>query len=577
MTTDHLKTQHSDHSSPTLVSFHGHMLVKEEYEALLSLEQYIVKDDSTSKSLLIITQNRLTQIALSNISLAILLQTLPAFTHLTYLYIRSEEITTLENLPSSLCTLESLRIYCPNLVSLHGIPPCLDSLQALTIFSKKLSHFTGLPPQLPRLTSLKIKSCPIVDLGDSFLHSFSLRELWIVKTDLKSLHGLPPSLPHLKELRVLDSAIESLEGLPSDLPALQICNIGIYRDGRYYDLSKERKESLPFRSLKGFPQNAPKLEELSINWTSLTSFHGLAPNLPNLRLLYVPFNQLISLYGLPVSLDSLQEFYINFNQLVSFEGCPPCLLKLTHFECSGNYLRNFEHLPRFSILLRTPSFAGNPFQSLAGLRARFLKEEDNMPLETIIDFEMEKSALTVETSFPLIAMNESTLKSFHSESLHSLWLNLYRLGLFHEKTKFISPTLDLTEKGHALVEKIIVFTLSSYPIQDVGNEREPTIDETVYMLPDAFGSYYALNKEFIAELFAYYRLSPLELAFKYASTKQLTGDEKERLLHEADILEIKVLMEYLQSDDPILCKIQKHPENDGMDGEKEEVHPLWLS
>lgn len=574
MNTDRSKIHGSLLSSSNLISFHGHMVVKEEYDALMCLNPYIVTNNFTSESLLIITQNRLTQVSLAKISLSVLLQALPALKYLTHLSIESEEITTLENLPLSLCSLEYLELKCPNLVSLRGLPQSLTSLHSLTILSNKLLSFEGLLPQLPSLIYLSITDCPILDLGDSFRHSFALETLWIENASLKSLHGLPSKLDHLEELRVLNSAIESLEGLPSDLLALKICNIGIFSERGRIDFPKEKKKKiLPFHSLKGFPQNVPLLEELAIVWTSLPSFQGLAPNLPRLRYLFVPGNQLVSLQGLPDTLESLLEFNLEGNHLVSLENCPPRLLNLEYFNCSYNYLLNFDHLPQFSVSLKTPYFAHNQFQSLSGLKERLLLEEKNLSVESLIEFESDESALTAAFGFPNIYMYNSTIKSLHSVSIPALYLNLYRIGFFNRRfSKGDLPRLNLTMKGYALVEKNISFLLSHTNFESLSKLGEIP----VYALQDDSGLSHFINQELITELFNYYYLSPLELAYKYVSSKPLTDDEMGRLLHEADIPEMEVLMEYLQPDDYILCQVQNRISNERAYGTSEKKYPLWF-
>ena len=67
-----------------------------------------------------------------------------------------------------------------------------------------------------------------------------------------------------------------------------------------------------------------------------------------------------------------------------------------------------------------------------------------------------------------------------------------------------------------------------------------------------------LYSKFYDELLEYYRKTTIELATQYISEpKSLTGDELERIIHEAGKKEIKIFENHLPPDDLILCKLIK--------------------
>ena len=214
-----------------LVNFHSYLIVKKEYDVLLQIEPYLTRNKSGGMKFgienchllrlyldsslplelaeLLLSFTQLEQIFIKSMNLSDSLQFLPS--GLSHLSLKSDEITSLEELGLVVNKLTSLSITCSKITTLKGLPELMDSLQSLDLNCSQLLSLDGLPQRLPSLKDLSFENTHISSLGQSLQHSFMLENIYLSNVGVASFHGLPENLQNLKSLFISDSNIESLE------------------------------------------------------------------------------------------------------------------------------------------------------------------------------------------------------------------------------------------------------------------------------------------------------------------------------------------------------------------------------
>ncbi|UYP48632.1 hypothetical protein NEF87_004917 [Candidatus Lokiarchaeum ossiferum] len=521
------------------------------------------------------------------------LDSLTCFTHLSptleWLHIESKHLLSFEGFPSHLDKLQVLLIKCPSLHTLEGLPSILDSLQSLSISCKRLKSLKGLPESSPSLRNLGIWDTPIESLGTYFQQSFLLEGIGLENVPINNLHKLPCELNHLEKLDLTNCAFPNLEGLPLSLPRLEKMYIGIASDRGNYEHPTDGYDLIPFHSVQGFPQETPLLEELSIIGTALTSLKGLTLALPRLNHLIISYNPL----------------------LVSMQGLPNELPNMEWFDMDNNGLRDFQFFPRLPGALEYLSFKNNPFQSLLGMSEHVLIEKHRKSeIDRVFRLPLEFSR------FELITLHTSSFAALVANIARFDLMDAEFVG--KQKFPRCAVSLNLTPKGFFLLKKVWDFHCMNYEaiydetasmdyeIATLKVPRECTPESFMFFktfpslfLPPDYQIYFDqcdahrkkcgcamtrwdfddpayfaeasviillkdetgendqifLHEAFMRELYAYYQLSPMELAQKYVVEHYLSDDERERLLYEKNTAVIRYLLRELPETDPILVKI----------------------
>lgn len=353
--------------------------------------------------------------------------------------------------------------------------------------------------------------------------------LRILNNQIKSLKGIPSSLPFLKSLTLQCDKLESFKFLPKTLPNLQ--NIEI------------KCKSL--KSLEHLPQQLPSLTSFIIEESSLRSIEKI-PNILHLKFLEISHftfenlnflaqkmphsvsfcfthSKISNFIGFPEQIGAIFSIYFRMCEIDSFEGFIPDFSKKTLFTIENSTIKSFEGFPELdndSDLLIFDSKIYN----VAGLSRKNL----------------QKVLLALYIAVHLGKKNDILISSKGYQLLGDCID-------YHADTDMSSPYYYTTE------DKWYNLSVDEFMLDEDSEENEDYIIDRSYIK--------SLEKELIIPekvdlLYDYNKRNIYELANQYRDgNKSLSEDEIERLLNEANHEVLKILENSVPSNDPILLKM----------------------
>ncbi|WP_371802858.1 hypothetical protein [Candidatus Lokiarchaeum ossiferum] len=343
-----------------------------------------------------------------------------------------------------------------------------------------------------------------------FLRTHSHKDnLWCqqLREDLKAhkitLDDLPPKFWFFSFIKLSDCGLTSLKGMPSELDHVKIL---LLQDNQ-------------LSSLNHFPRDMASLTSLTLDNNPLLSLKGLPSSLPELiwfRADDLP--QLSTLEGFPLSAPKLKDISFRNNRLLSLKGLPssfPSLHKMS-------FGRSFDPAK----WKNPPSY---PLRTLSYLSKSVLRE-----MLHFIDSRVELTHLTPQGQ----ALFTAVRRAFHHEGTMD---EDERLRIMHHLQEYFDDPRNLAKPKEEPDPEAEALTVR-YARDPVEKRRSLAAIDVVF-----------------EALWDYYATTPEELAVRYCEDPTtLSKEEYQRLVHEADHADWKILATNLSSSDPILATIEKN-------------------
>ena len=325
-----------------------------------------------------------------------------------------------------------------------------------------------------------------------------------MRQDLKAkkiqLKDLPPKFWFFIHIDLSDCGLTTLEDMPSDLNHMQHLNL----------------KSNNLQSLEGLPSQLSCLSSLSIGDNPLLSLKGLPDSLP--ALIFFRANdllQLSTLEGFPLSAPRLKQLFFHNTPLVSFKGLPDSLPSLKSISLGGSLdpTRPKVLLPDS---LRTLSYVSKP---LLREMVRFTKDSGDQ--------------LTV-TGKRLLTRAKHAFTHDGEQAAAEDRRVLHHLNIYFSDPRNLARSKDVPDPGAEALQIL--------------HARDPTEKQQ---------SLAAIDNA-VEALWNYYATTPEELAVQYCENPtSLSEEDYQRLIHEADHADWKLLASNLPNSDPIFADIKK--------------------
>ncbi|QEE16519.1 hypothetical protein DSAG12_02349 [Promethearchaeum syntrophicum] len=483
--------------------------------------------------------------------------------------------------------LKSFIIECQYFNTFLNFPTILPELRELKIGSSNIKSFKHFPKKLPKLKKLTITNSALNSL-EYICEEFPELEQLIFEGEynylkIRSLKFFPKKIPKLRKLVIRSSKIRSLKFLPRNLNHLEYLDISRNSIGNLGWLDQPLPSLSEFRvslrSLDKFPKNLDRLELLEISG-KVQDFDTLSKILPNIKKIYIG-----SSFHPSIALPIKPKYFIQINKF-------PNLPSLNILKISGRFFENLTglaqkmpYLTRFQFeYCKISSFVGFPIEIGGNLKIDILKCEIHSfeGLSNIFStLRIEKSLIYSFEGFPEI-IDECDLSIYNTTITNFLGLSRSKLQKMltliyiavhaGHKNKF-----ELSSKGMQLlrdcisqeVHKTMTYWGSGYYLDEGNIWYNLTVNEDLEKeWYEDMGSYIAsfqhikkAEKELFIEekvdlLYNYYKRNKFEIAYQYRDDrKQLSEDEIDRLLNEANYEVFKILEGSVPSNDSVLLKM----------------------
>ena len=332
--------------------------------------------------------------------------------------------------------------------------------------------------------------------------------------------------------RHLCTKLKNKEILLKDLPS------------KFWFFSSIDLSNCDLNSLEGMPKSLDHVFKLKLQNNLLQSLDELPSKLPNIVTLTLDNNPLLSLKGLPSSLPELIWFRADdLPQLSTLEGFSLSVPKLRDISFRNNRLLSLKGLPSHLPSLEKISF-GSSFDPA---------KRTNLPLYPLRTLSyVSKPILREMLHFIDSRTDLPNLTSKGQELFAAVRRTFYHDGMME--------TAEYDRITHHMNEYF------SDPCNLAKPKDEPDPDADAINVRYARNpaekqrSLAAIDTAFEA-LWQYYTPTPEELAVRYCEEPStLTKEEYQRLVHEADHADWKLLSQNLSNSNQILADITKsHP------------------
>jgi hypothetical protein len=374
-----------------------------------------------------------------------------------------------------------------------GLPEKMPYLKQINI-AGEFESLSGLPLSLPALTSFVLITLKVLqDLQGFPQYAPKLKRLDI-RGEYYSFKGLPDSLPSLEELWLDCFCGKNFIGFPQHVQSLRKIDTSEWAGVDY---------PIPLESLSGFPSEVPSLEFLAIVRTKIEDLYYFPITTPKLTTIHLYENRIRSLEGFPQLIEPVTGISLNQNQLTSLNGLP--------------------HLPMIEYL----NFGDNCIQSLAGLAQEY---------QHLDSLQLYRNQISSLECFPQ-----------RLPQLKTLFLHENRLERFEGLPDYL-PSLELfTIEGNPI--RTLSF-LSLGQIKVLLNRRENF--EQLNLSPKGVE---IANSGDVDAIFDFYRRTPGELANSLINGENLSQDEQDRLVYEANYADLGILRRKLDDSHPVVKAI----------------------
>ncbi|WP_371804176.1 hypothetical protein [Candidatus Lokiarchaeum ossiferum] len=277
-----------------------------------------------------------------------------------------------------------------------------------------------------------------------------------------------------------------------------------------------------FQNFKGFPKKMPFLKEFegSQRYRSkkeqegFTSLQGLPEYLPNLQGFYFARNLLTDLQGFPSEMPKLIELNLKQNRLRTLKGISPRLPNVEFIDISFNALRSTDYFPAHCPKLKHLFLNSNNLDLLEDLP----KYPDQL-----VELQLDHNNLSSLKGIPK-KLNPDTFIKLNQNPIRSLY------GITKENVMAILNSIEENYKH---------LQLAVYGQNLLNN---------FYSNREQMGN--------IEKLLIYYEKSPAELANSYCKLDfKMPKRQIDRLLHEGNYEERRILEAEKERDDPIIASL----------------------
>ena len=295
-------------------------------------------------------------------------------------------------------------------------------------------------------------------------------------------------------------------------------------------------------SLKGMPKSLDHVTSINLRNNTLQSIENLPSYLPSLHDIFLCNNPLISLKGLPDSLPSIIFFSANdLPYLSTLEGFPLSAPKLKNISFRNNRLLSLKGLPSSLPSLQKMSF-GRSFDPAKR------KNPPSYPLRTL-------SYLSKSVLREMLHFIDSRVELTHLTAQGQNLFAAVRRAFYHDA---LQEDAAYKQEYHHLQEYYSDPRNLAKPKDEPDPAAEAISTQYARNSLEKQQSLMAIDTAFEA-LWQYYATTPEELAVRYCQDPStLSKVEYQRLVHEADHADWKILATNLSCSDPILATIKKN-------------------